>query len=217
MLAKKLSSRDTLLSAALDAFGRHGFDSASTRDIAKAAGMPMSQITYHFGGKDGLYLACAQMIADHMGALMGETLAAIEAALAASPDRQTARACISQLLSGLAVAMLDPAMLPYSRFIVREQAEPTRAFDILYSGMMGRILVAMEQMVARISGQTGQATRLMAMAMLGQLLAFRVAQASVLAFTGWASVGPDEVAAIRATLLFNVEAICDRLEKGPCP
>ena len=59
MLVKKPSSRDTLLSAALDAFGRHGFDSASTRDIAKSAGMPMSQITYHFGGKDGLYLACA--------------------------------------------------------------------------------------------------------------------------------------------------------------
>ena len=217
MLAKKPSSRDTLLSAALDAFGRHGFDSASTRDIAKAAGTPMSQITYHFGGKDGLYLACAQMIADHMGALMGETLAAIEAELAASSDRQTARACLSRLLSGLAIGILDPAMLPHSRFIVREQAEPTRAFDILYSGMMGQILVALETMVSRISGQTGEPTRLMAMAMLGQLLAFRVAQASVLSFTGWRAIGPDQVAAIGATLLFNVEAICDRLEKGPCP
>ena len=113
--------------------------------------------------------------------------------------------------------MLDPATLPYSRFICREQAEPTRAFDILYSGMMGRILAAMEQMVARIAGQTGEPTRLMPMALLGQLLAFRVAQASVLAFTGWGAIGPEQVAAIRATLLFNVEAICDRLEKGPCP
>ena len=206
-----------MLRAALDAFGRHGFASASTRDIAKSAGMPMSQITYHFGGKDGLYLACARMIADHMAALMGETLAAIEAALAASPDRQTARACLSRLLSGVAVALLDPATMPYSRFIVREQAEPTRAFDIIYSGMMGQILAALETMVSRISGQTGEPTRLMAMAMLGQLLAFRVAQASVLAFTGWGAIGPEQVAAIRATLLFNVEAICDRLEKGPCP
>ena len=157
-----------MLRAALDAFGRHGFASASTRDIAKSAGMPMSQITYHFGGKDGLYLACARMIADHMAALMGETLAAIEAALAASPDRQTARACLSRLLSGVAVALLDPATMPYSRFIVREQAEPTRAFDIIYSGMMGQILAALETMVSRISGQTGEPTRLMAMAMLGR-------------------------------------------------
>lgn len=177
----------------------------------------MSQITYHFGGKDGLYLACAQMIADHMGVLMGETLADIEATLAGSADRQAARACLARLLSGLAGAMLDPGTLPFSRFVMREQAEPTRAFTVIYHGIMGRVLAALETMVARLSGAADEFSRLLAISMVGQIAAFRVAQASVMAFTGWESIGPSQIAAIRDTVLFNVNAICDRLERGHHP
>ena len=217
MQIDKLSSREILIAAALDAFGQHGFISATTRDIAKAANMPMSQITYHFGGKEGLYLACAQMIADHMGAMIGETLATTQADLAANPDRPTARMCLGRLLSGLATAMLDPATLAFSRFILREQAEPTPAFAILYDGVMSRVLGALERMIAILSGEAGEGTRVLAIAMIGQILAFRVAQASVLAFTGWKAIGEDQIAVIRQTLLFNIEAICDRLEKGQYP
>src|SRR5579862_9588675 len=46
-----------LLEAAIDVFGRHGFDGASTRMLAKAAGVNLQAIPYHFGGKEGLYLA----------------------------------------------------------------------------------------------------------------------------------------------------------------
>ena len=48
-----------LLDVAVDHFGRFGIDGASTRAIAKDAETPMSSITYHFGGKEGLYLATA--------------------------------------------------------------------------------------------------------------------------------------------------------------
>ena len=56
---------------AIEHFGRFGLEGASTREIAKAAGKPMSAITYHFGGKEGLYLACARHISDTLGWLIG--------------------------------------------------------------------------------------------------------------------------------------------------
>ena len=217
MTADKLPSRDILLGAALDAFADHGYKSASTRDIARAANMPMSQITYHFGGKEGLYLACARMIAEHMGALLNETLAGIEATLALSTDRQTARTCLDRLLSALVAAMLNSVSPSTPRFVFREQAEPTRAFAILYEGVMGRVLGTLETLIARVSGQSGEVSRVLAITTFGQVLVFRAARASVLAFTGWSDIGTPEIASIRQALSFNLDAICDRPEKGPYP
>ena len=52
-----------ILIFAVREFGSKGLDGASTRGIAEAAGTAMSSITYHFGGKEGLYLAAAEHIA----------------------------------------------------------------------------------------------------------------------------------------------------------
>lgn len=49
------SARARLTAAALRIFARDGFDGASTRDIAEAAGVNHSLIPYYFGSKDGLW------------------------------------------------------------------------------------------------------------------------------------------------------------------
>ena len=79
----------TLLDTAIDQFGRYGFDGASTREIARASGTAMSSITYHFGGKQGLYLAAAEHIAAAIRALQGETTARAVAAGRESPHAAT--------------------------------------------------------------------------------------------------------------------------------
>ena len=55
-----------LLDIAISEFGAKGLEGASTRGIAAAAGTAMSSITYHYGGKEGLYLAAADRIAERM-------------------------------------------------------------------------------------------------------------------------------------------------------
>lgn len=40
---------------------------ATTREIAACAGQNIAAITYYFGSKEDLYLACAQWIADFIG------------------------------------------------------------------------------------------------------------------------------------------------------
>src|SRR3546814_4183421 len=57
------TTRQKLLRASIDVFGRHGFDGATTRTLADAAGVNLQAISYHFGGKDGLYVAAAEHIA----------------------------------------------------------------------------------------------------------------------------------------------------------
>jgi AcrR family transcriptional regulator len=56
-LAKKAETSTTLLEAAKKVLRQNGHSGLSTRDVATAAGAPLSQIHYHFGSKQGLMLA----------------------------------------------------------------------------------------------------------------------------------------------------------------
>ncbi|WP_019121752.1 TetR/AcrR family transcriptional regulator [Brevibacillus massiliensis] len=50
-------SREKILYAAKKLFSERGFDGTSTREISKEAGLNISLISYHFGGKENVFLA----------------------------------------------------------------------------------------------------------------------------------------------------------------
>ena len=54
---KKPDARKSLLDAAKKVLRRDGYAGFSTREVAEQAGVPLSQIHYHFGSKTGLVLA----------------------------------------------------------------------------------------------------------------------------------------------------------------
>jgi TetR/AcrR family transcriptional regulator len=54
-LAKRPDSRSRILAAATPMFARHGLNGVSVRSLASAAGVNLSMISYHFGGKERLY------------------------------------------------------------------------------------------------------------------------------------------------------------------
>jgi AcrR family transcriptional regulator len=56
-LAKKAETSTMLLEAAKKVLRQNGYAGLSTRDVAAAADVPLSQIHYHFGSKQGLVLA----------------------------------------------------------------------------------------------------------------------------------------------------------------
>jgi AcrR family transcriptional regulator len=55
-----MDKREALLDAAERAIIDEGFAGASTRRIAHEAGVPLSLVHYHFGGKEGLLVALAE-------------------------------------------------------------------------------------------------------------------------------------------------------------
>jgi AcrR family transcriptional regulator len=57
VLAKKRETSVVLLEAAKKVLRQNGYSGLSTRDVAAAAGVPLSQIHYHFGSKQGMVLA----------------------------------------------------------------------------------------------------------------------------------------------------------------
>jgi TetR/AcrR family transcriptional regulator, regulator of cefoperazone and chloramphenicol sensitivity len=195
-----------LLEAAIQGFGEHGLDGASTRAIAGAASTPMSQITYHFGGKEGLYLAAARHIAEEFGRRIGSVMPSWDQHNG-SPTDPTAE--ILALLDRYTQVLLSPASAGWAPFIIREQLNPTRAFDVLYSSAIGKAVDRAAALVAAAS--QGRCDRLEAririIAIIGQALVFRLARATVLRATGWSEVGPSETAAVRRIVRSHTTAI----------
>jgi AcrR family transcriptional regulator len=75
--AKKAETSTSLLEAAKTVLHQKGYSGLSTRDVAAEAGVPLSQIHYYFGSKQGLVLALfeylnAQLL-DRQNALFADT------------------------------------------------------------------------------------------------------------------------------------------------
>ena len=208
------ASNEALLTAAIAAFGARGLEGASTRDIARAAGKPMSAITYHFGGKEGLYLACARHIATTVSAMLAPALAAAGPETPADP--RAARDALRIIFHAFVGAIAGPDSASFARFVSREQMEPTAAFSILYGGVMGKMVARVSSLLTVMSsGNIGpREAQIRTIALLGQVLAFRLARAAVLRSTGWTAVGPGEIAQIDAVVQSHLAAILDSLEQG---
>lgn len=67
-------TRENILSAAEQVFAERGFDGASLRDLADAAGVTRSLIHHHFGSKEDLWLAVADHLFADYGAHQAEIL-----------------------------------------------------------------------------------------------------------------------------------------------
>jgi TetR/AcrR family transcriptional regulator, regulator of cefoperazone and chloramphenicol sensitivity len=211
-------ARARLIEAALDIFGRRGFDGASTRELARQAGVNLAAIPYYFGGKDGLYLAVARHIAAEIGSRMGDRLAGLEAALAGrSFDPETARAMLIDLIDALAGLLLaTPDAERWARFVLREQLDPSPAFEVLYEAVMSRGHRTVCRLLGIIGGTDPEATetKVRAFTIMGQVLVFRAARALVARRLDWPAYSPERVAAIRAVLRANLARL---LDGGPAP
>lgn len=201
-------ARETLLDVAIDLFGRRGFDGASTRDIAAAAGTAMSSITYHFGGKEGLYLACADYIAEQIRERQSHAFVLFHDAAALS--REDARDRLLLIIDGLAAMLLHPSTANWARFIVREQLEPTEAFERLWRGAMEPLVRGAETLLARVcSPRPGRELRMMALLTFGQAMIMRAGRASLCRALEVEDIGEAEAALLRQRLRTNTIAILD--------
>jgi AcrR family transcriptional regulator len=196
----------TLLQTAVEQFGRLGFEGASTRDIARASGTAMSSITYHFGGKEGLYLAAADHIAESIAEFQQPVLKAALETGTASPE--AAREAILRILDNMAMMMLAPQSEDWSRFIIREQQAPTQAFERLYRGIMVHVVDAMMTLMRLVRPDMDDTNlRATGILMFGQAMVLRAGRATILRAMEVDAIDADLAALLRARLRANLLCI----------
>lgn len=196
-------TRDRLLQAALAAFGHRDFDAVSVREIVERAGANLAAVSYHFGGKQGLYLATAAFLADAMQQRLAPTLDEI-AGLATQADPTEAAKLLGRLIHRLAGSLLiDPLGDDAAGFILREQHQPTDAFDILYERLMLPIQQTFASLVARTLGDGAPDARsltLITHALTGQIIGFRMARETALRRLGQRAFDTADVEQIADTI-----------------
>lgn len=206
-------TRDALIDAGIRVFGRDGYHAATTKAIASEARANQALISYYFGGKEGLYRAVVERIVDMVAARIGPVAAEMEAALATGIAASAARAAylerIFELLDRFVDVLSSDESAAWAGIIVREQQEPSPAFEILYERLQGRLLARLAALVARVRGRRTPTAddRLTVLTIIGQALIFRVARASALRFTGWSRLEPAQKARIKKILRRNVRAL----------
>ena len=110
------STRARILDTALSLFSDGGYDKVSVRDIAQAAQVNVAAISYHFGGKPGLYRAA---MTEPMGTARDDI-----------PRFDQPHFSLRESLQGLYLCLLEPFMLdPRAqrclRLHLREMLDPT--------------------------------------------------------------------------------------------
>ena len=198
-------TREKLLIAALDVFGRYGFDGASTRRLADAAGVNLQAIPYYFSGKEGLYIATAdyltELISNHVGDMrqrVGARIMALDAA-GEPMSSEEARGFLAEIAQTMIVLFVSKKSESWARFIIREQMEPTQAFARVYQGVMRPMIEIARRLIGTILDEdpASEHVRLRAFSFIGSILVFRMAHAAVLAQMEWETAGPNEVATLR--------------------
>src|SRR5580704_15341985 len=157
--ARGAETRRRIVVAALEVFGAHGFEEASTRQIAERAGVNLAALHYYFAGKDGLYRACADYIADYSETLMKPLLARIDAVLAdPRTTRRALRLLLRAMLDGLADRLVSHGDPPtWILFVLREQLRPTAAYRVLHERIGARLIGTFAALVGRLIDQPADA------------------------------------------------------------
>lgn len=201
-------TRQALIRAGLDLFGRNGFDATSTREIAQAAGVNSAGIAYHFGGKDGLRQACAEAIIARLQAVLAGGAPAVSIAIDAADRDMAAEQLLALIDRVVSFLTTVPESELVARFVVREMLTPGPAFETLYGGLFAPVHRRVCEVWAAATGMEPEApaTRLAVFAAIGQVFYFRLARPAITRRMGWDGIGPNEARAIAETVRRSVRA-----------
>ncbi len=206
-------TRQALLESAIEIFGRDGFHAASNRTIASHAGVNQALIGYHFGSKQGLYLAVFEYIAAQVAQTMQPVLSQVDNTLTdlkgePEANRDTYINCMELILFGFA-GMVTQEKTGWARLVLKEQQDPTEAFQLLFTSIISRILETLSKLAALSLGkaETDPAIGISALSLIGQVLVFRAANAAALRHMRWSGVGEKELALIQTHIRKSLLAL----------
>jgi TetR/AcrR family transcriptional regulator, regulator of cefoperazone and chloramphenicol sensitivity len=187
--SERIDAQAALLDAAIELFGTYGFAAVSTRMLSERAGTNLAAITYHFGGKDGLYQATIRHVVGQLSPRLdiaravfeqGRTLAVGRPDLQARLVADLIQVMMSTFLRSADVSRIIPLVL-------REFFLPGPHFDAFYDLLPRRIHELMAEVVAMTDGidPRSEVAIIRAHALIGQVMVFNIGRQILFRRTGW--------------------------------
>ncbi|MDR3414267.1 MAG: CerR family C-terminal domain-containing protein [Formivibrio sp.] len=187
-----------MIDAAIDVFGALGYEGASTRILADRAGVNLSAIPYHFGGKRELYMAAAQSIADYARKRVDPIIDALDDAGGSSPAAR-----IDKALSRFFHFMVGgPEPEAWASFFVRCEYDGDDAFRMIHEELVSRFERVLSRTVAEAMGRDGRDKdlRMRVAVVLASIVNLRALRNMTLNSLGWDRFTPGRLAQLDRTI-----------------
>lgn len=201
--ARGEQTRRRLLEAAIPLFGELGYERASTRVIARRAGVSLPALQYYFGGKEGLHRACAEYLTADVRARLEPAAARVRAALAhPGLTRAELLALLRALLEPFLEALAAERPETWALFFARAEGEQTVAFEAIFQQIASRLLELVKEIIGRILGRSAQSPEIAVRAVftIGQLTLVRRARPIILRALGWPDFSGERLQLLKEVL-----------------
>ncbi|STV92582.1 transcriptional regulator YbiH [Klebsiella michiganensis] len=213
--SKGEQAKSQLIAAAIAQFGEYGLH-ATTRDIAAQAGQNIAAITYYFGSKDDLYLACAQWIADFIEHNFRPHAQAAEALCAEPvPDKAAMRTLILGACQNMILLLTQDDTVNLSKFISREQLSPTPAYRLIHDQVIAPLHCYLTRLIAAYTGLNADSTENGPPhpRAAGRSSRFSPWSGTVLRRAGWAEFDRDKTAQIIEVITCHIDFVLEGLSQ----
>jgi AcrR family transcriptional regulator len=205
-------TRARIIAAALKLFGEHGFEGASTRDIAKNAGVNAPALQYYFDNKEGVYFACVEHIVARVWEHMSEVIDSAERAILDNSDDAALIEVFCAIQDQLAEFLITSQDThDWRLFMARQQAGlgPAAGFQIVYQLFSKRVFAVAGTIVGRLLGRPADddETLIRTTALLGQLTVFQVSRRTALTVLEWETIDAQQLALIKRIIREHTVAL----------
>jgi TetR/AcrR family transcriptional regulator, regulator of cefoperazone and chloramphenicol sensitivity len=201
--ARGEQTRRRLLEAGIELFAELGYGRASTRSIARRAGVSLPALQYYFGGKEGLHRACAEYLTEDVRARLDPAAERVRAALARPGLTrlellELLRAIVEPFLEGVAAERPES----WALFFARAEGEQTVAFEAIFQQIAIGLLAIVKEIIGRILGRSAESPEVAVRAVfaIGQLTLVRRARPIILRALGWPDFRGERLQTLKETL-----------------
>ena len=169
------NTKDRLIFTGMELFSKYGYEGVSTRQIVEKAKANISAITYYFKGKEGLYNAVIEIVIQKIEENLSYVLPDLSEIDKYNKEEQK-EILYKFLVAYIEVLIASGIFENVTLLIFRELTNPSPAFELLYSRIMGKIHTAISKIIANTldKSENDEEVILLTSAMIGQIIMFRV-------------------------------------------
>ncbi len=209
-------SRKKIVNSAIILFASKGFDSTSTREICKHAGVNLSLISYYFKTKEGLYISIIESVLNY-------GLKFIQEEIEKSND-------IIKMTHEEKVKLLFELLDKYTTFLysesvpnnfvilmIKEQTSSNSKFSNLYNEKIQIFYKAFRKILASILGRTENDKKIIfqTSAIIAEILSFKFMTRAILTPLKQSSYTKEDLKLIRKIISENVKMSLEKLGVKP--
>ena len=195
-------TRARIVAAAMRLFGEKGYEGASTRDIAAAAGVNAPALQYYFDNKEGVFRACIETIAERAWESLSEVVVEAERLIAQGADDEALIEAYCDIQTRAAEFKFKAVHQDDWRlFIARQQAglDPDIGFEAVFRRISVRTFAVAAAIIGRLTGRPPdeEEVRIRAVALSGQFQVFHVCRRMALRLLDWQEIDAEREALVK--------------------